>query len=189
MNPAIIHTLNDTSGAAGLEHVILQLQLRLSMLPWLKVIYGRAFTVSKLKETEAEPAVYTGQNEYRSVLPNDFVESQSFFRTEGPERYGDALLSTGGYLANRDLSLIVWVNLHELDHPSRRDDIYLETLKYEVEEQLRACEFVMKIDEYYDDHAADIFRGYDLEPIKPERLKFPYCGFRISLTVYYQKPC
>ncbi len=189
MNPAISNTLNDTSGAVGLEHVILQLQYRLSSLPWLQVVFGRAFTLSKSQQVEAEPNVYAGSGEYISSLPNDFFTSQSFFRSEGPERPGSVLLSTGRYQSTRNMALLVWLNLEELKHDSKRDDIYLETLKFEVMGKLRESEFVSEVYEYEDESPQAIFQGYDVEKIKPERLIYPYCGFRISFTVSFIKPC
>jgi hypothetical protein len=57
----------------------LQVQLA-ARLPWLQVSYGKAYWGSR---REGGKAVYypeyAGSGEYRDVLPNDNVTSQSFF--------------------------------------------------------------------------------------------------------------
>ncbi len=181
----------------GIDAVIQGIQQDMyAGLTWLQKSFGRAW---EFKETDTEgkiikvPKCYMGLGEYLNVLPNDFLKSQSFIAVrneETPEDNEFVKYWMGRH--TRQLSIIFWVNLKEID--SSNDTIFTEVLKSDVEKILSRNMWIKSIDRYFDERVEDVFDGYisntvggrySVDDTKTQYLMYPYSGFRFDVTVGY----
>lgn len=166
----------------GLDHEIQRLQLLLQeQLPWLAVSYGKAYRGSRKvnNKTVYFPEVYAGQKEYRDVLPNDNVVSQSFFFPAGPavNTAREPLPGTLGFTQACDL--ILWANLEKVGASKNyrfEHELLLDVVRVLNEDgQVRILR-VFTANE-------DIFRGFGLDSVSESALRQPNCGFRVQLEL------
>lgn len=178
--------------AEGLNLIIQNIASRLEALTWLVDIYGRAYDF-KSDKNKILPYFYLNNGDYVNVLPNDAVYSQCFFRAKGNEtiRFDTDKGSRRKERTKfeRNLSLIVWVNLEFLDYSGNVDYIYTENLKVEVMNVLKCCTDISKITAYYDEDTKKVFEGYDLDDINRKFMTYPFDAFRIDFTVSYHQEC
>jgi hypothetical protein len=175
----------------GVDRAIQTLQLALAAIPWLQKSFGRAQTMPRqvLNEKRIEPMVYQGTSEYYPVLPNDTLQSYSFWRitgARGAESYA-ANLNTGGKFFFKDpADLIVWVDLKAVD--PTKDYIFREELIRDVLNILNRDTNVQVV-RVWDDKVDDIYKGYTLFPLHRDLLMYPYTAFRIEAFLSYQFEC
>lgn len=172
----------------GLDAEIQRLQLLLrDELAWLQVSYGKAYRASRKDPSNPKkllyyPEVYAGKREYRDVLPNDNVGSQSFFLPTGPvlNPSREPIPTTLGL--TQAVDLILWANLERIDStaPHRFEhELLLDVLRVLNQDgQLRMLRAFTTTEE--------IFRGFSLELVSDTALRQPYCGFRIQLELSVQ---
>jgi hypothetical protein len=184
----------------GIDRAIQSIQQELDAgLPWLDKSFGRAWEFKEIDPaTEKQirvPKCYSGSGEYINVLPNDFLKAQSFISVRNEETWPAYSRATGNS-KQRDLSVIFWFNLKEID--PAKDYIFTEELKTEVEKILKANAYVASINRYYDERVEDVFDGYisqaesgrySVEDTKTQYLMYPYSGFRFDVTVAYMEEC
>jgi hypothetical protein len=182
----------DNANATGLDSAIRNISKQLEQLPWLINIYGRAYSY-KTEKGKVKPYTYKKDNEYDNVLPNDNFNAQCFFKAKGDEitnfDFPKGSRRTGLIQFERDISLIVWVNLQTIDYANKSDYNYTERLKEDVMKRLKSSQEVMKIKTYIDEDSKRVFDGYDLDDVQQHYLMMPYTGFRIDLTVKYSEKC
>lgn len=183
-NPSILFI--DTP--SGLDHAIESLREDLSTIIWMEKSFGRAWEFTEYPEDQKSrriPKIYLEEGEYHNVLPNDFLKSQSFIAARGEERWTE-YTNASRNPKERDLSVIIWVNLNEID--PNEDHVFTDKLKKDVEKILKRNQYVKSINGYWDERASDVFAGYDL-PEKSEYLMHPYAGMRFNITVGYWEEC
>lgn len=182
-------TIPTISAPTGLDAVTERIRIAIAAISWMAKSWGRAW---EFKEKNANdktirvPKVYTGEGEYLNVLPNDFLKSQSFIACKGPEEW-EQFNRHDGSMKSRKLSLIIWVNLKEIN-PSK-DYIFIDELKKDVENVLKVHPDILKITGYYDEKAEDVFDGYTIEDVDTQYLMYPYSGMRFNFTVNYPEAC
>jgi hypothetical protein len=200
INPDIVLFANPV----GIDAVIQSIQQDLyAGLPWLTKSFGRAYEFKEAYQDESSvksqriPKVFvgvtdTGQGEYYNVLPNDNITAQSFIAVKGFENWplSDQFAKYNQNGLNRQLSVIFWVNLEQID-PSKKY-IFTEELKIDVEKILKANPFVSSLLRYVDERAEDVFDTYDLRTVNytvdddaTQYLMYPYAGFRFDVQVDY----
>lgn len=186
--------INTSNTAIGLDVVIESIRSELEAIPWLSVSFGRAYEF-KEKDTTGKtvkiPKCYTSSGEYINVFPNDTlfakdVAASSFIKLKNSETY-QQFNSTDGSKKKATLSVIFWGNLKLID--STKDYIFTELLKYDVEKILKINQYVFELVEWVDERAEDVFEGYDLQIDNPTYLVYPFTGFRVDLTVFYDEAC
>lgn len=184
----------------GLDAVIQSIQLQLSAgLTWLQKSFGRAWEFKEIDPATEKiikvPKCYSGSGEYINVLPNDFLKAQSFISARNEETWPAYTRATGNS-KQRELSIIFWFNLKEID--PTKDYIFTEELKKQVEKILKANAYVASINKYYDERVEDVFDGYisqseagrySVDDAKTQYLMYPYSGFRFDVTVAFDEVC
>lgn len=187
-NPSVVALPNP----AGIDKAIQQLQTSLQRLPWIQKIFGRAWTLPTTtpdNKVIQEPKVYQGGLEYYPVLPNDALNSYSFFRVGAGRSTVDyqANMNTGGMYVFRDpVDLIVWGNLQKID--PTKDYIFKEELIQAIMNRLNRDANVQVV-RVWDDKVEDIYKGYTLQPAHRDLLMFPFMAFRIEMFLSYQFDC
>lgn len=178
--------------AVGLDAVIQKLTDTLTTVPWLEKVFGRAWThaAGLGDKPKSLPFVYVGKSEYFEVVPNDYLASQVFLKTEGPERFEETEIKqrTAKVQSFRKMGLIVWVNLKQLGYDYSSDYPYTENLKNDLYAKLRLLSVVKSLDEYTDE-PVEVFKGYDLSKVDLRYLQHPYAAFKITFTVKIFEPC
>lgn len=168
----------------GLDAEIQRLQLLLlAELAWLQVSYGKAYRASRKQPGSGKlltyPEVYAGGREYRDVLPNDNVGSQTFFLPTGPavNPSREPLPATLGL--TQAVDLIAWANLERIDPDATHrfeHELLLDVLRVLNQDgQVRVLRAFTTNEE--------IFRGFSLELVPETALRQPYAGFRIQLEL------
>lgn len=171
----------------GLDKEIQRLQLLLrDELTWLQVSYGKAYRASRKQAGTNKllnyPEVYAGKREYRDVLPNDNVGSQSFFLPTGPvvNPSREPISTTLGL--TQAVDLIVWANLERIDNAATHrfeHELLLDVLRVLNQDgQVRILRAFTTNDE--------IFRGFSLDLVPETALRQPYAGFRVQLELSVQ---
>lgn len=184
----------------GLDKAIQSIQQELATgLTWLEKSFGRAWEFKEIDPaTEKDirvPKCYYGEGEYINVLPNDNLKAQSFITVRNEETWPSYSRATGNS-KSRDLSIIFWFNLKEIN--PAKDYIFTEELKTEVEKILKLNAYVASINRYYDERVEDVFDGYisqaesgrySVDDTKTQYLMYPYSGFRFDVTIAYTEEC
>ena len=187
-NPTI-----NTGGSTGLNAAIESIRSSLAGLSWMEKSFGRAWTFTEMNAEQKSvkiPKVFVGKTdsgdgEYHNVLPNDFLKGQSFIRMDGPEEWKQFNRFEGS-MKSRKISVIIWVNLKEID--SSKNYIFTDELKDQVEDLLKGNAFTASMDGYYDEKPEEIFEGYTIDE-KSQYLMYPYAGMRFVLTINYPEVC
>ncbi len=182
-------TIPTIPAASGFDAVTESIRIALSALTWLEKSFGRAWEHKEIDiegKVKKVPKVYTAAGEYLNVLPNDFLQAQSFIRADGPEEW-EQFNRFEGSMKSRKLDVIFWVNLKEIN--PAKDYIFIDELKTEVEGILSIHPAVASMNEYYDERIEDVFEGYSIEDVATQYLMWPYAGMRFNLTVNYPEVC
>lgn len=177
--------------AVGIDAALEPIRANLATLPWLQKAFGRAWTKPRVLggKTVLEPLLFQGSGEYYPALPNDYLQSYSFFRVGSPRtmKNFEQNMNVGGqFMLTDPVDLIVWVDLKAIN--SAMDWIFTETLISDVLKKLNTS-IGLKVTRIYDDKVDDIFQGYDLREIHQGLLLYPYKGFRISCDLTYEFQC
>ena len=190
-----------------LEKVLQDIQKALTdKLPWLNYAFGKAH---KLVEHRPDgnkfvyPAIYNGQGEYVSLLPNDNFGNFSWFDIYDPQEVTSLIQSRPQFTFEG--ALVFWYNLDSI-----YDDasvLHTEEVKDEIISLLTTPGFIttnskLEIKRVYE-RFENIYRGYMLEKIynnnayKGEGIQdidkqffmYPYAGLRIEFTLTTREPC
>lgn len=163
-------------------------------LPWLSKSFGRSwesFRKDPKGKTWIYPEVWQGPNlDLISVMPNDNLDSQSFFRVEDPITVTD--YSSNMYnRMNAIVSIIFWMNLKYIDPDLTYR--YVEVLKAQAQRVITETGLsngTFTINRTWEG-AANVFRGYTFDPTSDESfaLMHPYAGFRFECGLNYVENC
>lgn len=174
----------------NLDKAITDIQLGLATIPWLKTSYGRVYkraTGEINEEVKEEPHVYAGNGEYKKVLANDNFQSHSFIYVIPPERIIDWEPNQKTQTKEVDIAIIFWVDLRKID-PSR-NEVFLETLKSDIEGVLNFSGPIQTINRIYDDNVKEVFKEFDVDEMNKELLMYPFKAIRYECQISYETFC
>ena len=176
-----------------LDRVLLNIRRALSSkLKWLDFAFGRAY---RLTENSAElssfiyPAVYKGDGEYLSVLPNDNFGNFSWFDIYDPQKLIKATPALTQY--NISGALIFWYDLRSIY--TDNDFLYTEEVKNEIISVLTSPGLLstaghLAITDIYE-RPENIYKGYNLQKVDKQFFIYPYASLRIEFTITTRELC
>lgn len=171
----------------------------LSRLKWLDYAFGRAYKIVRYAHEEkyVEPAVYEGDGEYASMLPNDNWGNFCWFDIYDPQSI-DTTQRSNPRLTFKG-AVIFWYNQRDIFGNS--DFLYNEDIKKQVVEALSASGLIrqnghIKLFDIYE-RLENIYKGYslekvynsylysgqDIEYIDKQYFMHPYGGLRIEFEL------
>jgi hypothetical protein len=190
-----------------LDKILQDMQKSLmNRLKWLNCAFGRAY---KLVEHRPDgnkfiyPAMYNGNGEYVSLLPNDNFGNFSWFDIYDPQKITEVVQSLPQYTFSG--AIIFWYDLSSI----YEDEIVMHTeeVKDEIMRVLTTPGLItttgkLVINDIYE-RFENIYKGYSIEKIynnytyKGEGIQdidkqffmYPYAGIRIEFTLTTRELC
>lgn len=162
----------------------------LEKLLWLDVAFGRAYKITEQPDGEkiTYPAVYIGDSEYKSVLPDDTIGNFCWFDIYDPQRVVNISPKHNQLEVNG--AIIFWYDLTTI----YADDshLYTEEVKNEILKVLTSNILPntgkIEIDEIYE-RFENIYKGYPTETVGKQYFLYPYAGLRIEFTLILKELC
>lgn len=181
-------------------------QALMDNLTWLDYAFGRAY---KLVEHRLDgnkfvyPAIYNGNGEYTSVLPNDRFGNFSWFDIYDPQKITQVVQSLPQYTFKG--ALVFWYNLERI-YPDKLF-IYTEEVKDEIIRLLTTPGFIKttgkltideiserfehiyegySIEKVYNEHA---YKGEGIQDLDKQFFMYPYAGIRIEFSLTTRELC
>ena len=165
-------------------------QYLLEELPWLDAAFGRAYKITQQTDGDdfTYPAVYIGNNEYASVLPNDNVGNFCWLDIYDPQRVVN--ISPRHNQLSVNGAIIFWYDSSSI----YADDscLYTEEIKNEILKALTSNILPntgkIELDEIYE-RFENIYEGYSTETVGKQYFMHPYAGLRIEFTLTLKELC
>lgn len=190
-----------------LDKILQDMQKSLmNRLKWLNYAFGRAY---KLVEHRPDgnkfiyPAMYNGNSEYVSLLPNDNFGNFSWFDIYDPQRITQVVQSLPQYTFSG--AIIFWYDLSSIYEDETV--LHTEEVKDEIIRVLTTPGLIttigkLVINDIYE-RFENIYKGYSIEKIynnytyKGEGIQdidkqffmYPYAGIRIEFTLTTRELC
>ena len=190
-----------------LDKILQDMQKSLmNRLKWLNCAFGRAY---KLVEHRPDgnkfiyPAMYNGNGEYVSLLPNDNFGNFSWFDIYDPQKITEVVQSLPQYTFSG--AIIFWYDLSSIYEDETV--MHTEEVKDEIMRALTTPGLItttgkLVINDIYE-RFENIYKGYSIEKIynnytyKGEGIQdidkqffmYPYAGIRIEFTLTTRELC
>ena len=190
-----------------LDKILQDIQKSLmNRLKWLNCAFGRAY---KLVEHRPDgnkfiyPAMYNGNGEYVSLLPNDNFGNFSWFDIYDPQKITEVVQSLPQYTFSG--AIIFWYDLSSIYEDETV--MHTEEVKDEIMQALTTPGLItttgkLVINDIYE-RFENIYKGYSIEKIynnytyKGEGIQdidkqffmYPYAGIRIEFTLTTRELC
>lgn len=184
-----------------LDRVLQELrQTLLNKLSWLDLAFGRAYKVVHSLDDGGkfiEPAVYNGNGEYLSMLPNDNFGNFCWFDIYDPQQL--QVIVTGQPRVTFTGAIVFWYDLRDI--AGDQDFLYTEEVKNQIITTLSSAGILqtngsLRIYTVYEDFE-NIYRGYTLSKVYNEYLykgediqaydkqyfMYPYAGLRVEFEL------
>jgi hypothetical protein len=174
----------------NLDKQIGDIQTRLATIPWLETAYGRVWNITTkelIGKEKAEPHVYVANGQYKKIMANDNLKSESFVFVRQPERIIDYELNSKTQNKEVDISIIFWMDLRKIN--PTLDQVYTEILKSDIEAVLYAAPPITNINRVWDDEGKDIFKGFNIDNLNKELLMYPFKALRYDCQISYETLC
>lgn len=190
-----------------LDRVLQDLQKALTeKLPWLDRAFGRAYRLVEHRPDGNKfvyPAVYNGNGEYVSVLPNDNFGNFSWFDIYDPQKVEQVVQGLPRYTF--DGALVFWYRLDSIYDDATA--LYTEEIKDEVLQLLTApglmpsrgrltvTEVYERFENLYKDYSLEkiynnySYSGEDVQGMDKQFFMYPYAGLRIEFTITTEELC
>jgi hypothetical protein len=156
----------------------------------LEKIFGRAREMPQKapdgKTIIRVPMVYQSGGEYYEPLPNDALQSYSFFMSGQPRTFDESAPFEQMKSMSSPMALIVWGNFNKID--PALEHLFTEQLIHETTKVLNKNSLVELV-RVFDENSRDIFRGLTLDETHRGLLMHPYFAFRIEFILRYKMPC
>lgn len=175
-------------------------------LPWLNYAFGKAHRLVEHRTDGNKfiyPAVYNGNAEYISLLPNDNFGNFSWFDIYDPQEVTPVTQALPQYTFSG--AIVFWFDLTTIyDDPVF---LYTEEVKDEIMQVLTTPGFIsttgrLEVTKIYE-RFENIYKGYSIEKIynnyayKGEGIQdidkqffmFPYAGIRIEFNITTRELC
>lgn len=185
-----------------LDKILQDMQKSLmNRLKWLNCAFGRAY---KLVEHRPDgnkfiyPAMYNGNGEYVSLLPNDNFGNFSWFDIYDPQKITEVVQSLPQYTFSG--AIIFWYDLssiYEDETVMHTEEVKDEIMRVLTTPGLITTTGKLVINDIYE-RFENIYKGYSIEKIynnytyKGEGIQFfmyPYAGIRIEFTLTTRELC
>lgn len=190
-----------------LDKVLQDLQKSLmEKLPWLNHAFGRAYRLVEHRpdgNKSVYPAVYNGNAEYVSMLPNDNLGNFSWFDIYDPQEITQITQSAPQYTFKG--ALVFWYNLKSIYADSTV--LHTEEIKDEVLRLLTTPGIItytgrIEISRVYE-RFENLYQGFSIEKIynqytyqgegiqdiDKQFFMYPYAGLRIEFTITTRELC
>lgn len=190
-----------------LDKILQDLQKSLmEKLPWLDYAFGRAYRLVEHRpdgNKSVYPAVYNGNAEYVSMLPNDNLGNFSWFDIYDPQEVTQVTQSAPQYTFKG--ALIFWYSLASIYEDSTV--LHTEEIKDEVLRLLTTPGIItntgrIEIGRVYE-RFENLYQGYSLEKIynqytyqgegiqdiDKQFFMYPYAGLRVEFTITTRELC
>jgi len=190
-----------------LDKILQDMQKSLmNRLKWLNCAFGRAY---KLVEHRPDgnkfiyPAMYNGNGEYVSLLPNDNFGNFSWFDIYDPQKITEVVQSLPQYTFNG--AIIFWYDLSSIYedetvmHTEEVKDEIIRVLttpglitttgKLVINDMYERFENIYKgysIEKIYNNYT---YKGEDIQDIDKQFFMYPYAGIRIEFTLTTRELC
>lgn len=190
-----------------LDKILQDMQKSLmNRLKWLNCAFGRAY---KLVEHRPDgnkfiyPAMYNGNGEYVSLLPNDNFGNFSWFDIYDPQKITEVVQSLPQYTFSG--AIIFWYDLssiYEDETVMHTEEVKDEIMRVLTTPGLITTTGKLVINDMYE-RFENIYKGYSIEKIynnytyKGEGIQdidkqffmYPYAGIRIEFTLTTRELC
>lgn len=190
-----------------LDKILQDMQKSLmNRLKWLNCAFGRAY---KLVEHRPDgnkfiyPAMYNGNGEYVSLLPNDNFGNFSWFDIYDPQKITEVVQSFPQYTFSG--AIIFWYDLssiYEDETVMHTEEVKDEIMRVLTTPGLITTTGKLVINDIYE-RFENIYKGYSIEKIynnytyKGEGIQdidkqffmYPYAGIRIEFTLTTRELC
>lgn len=190
-----------------LDKILQDMQKSLmNRLKWLNCAFGRAY---KLVEHRPDgnkfiyPAMYNGNGEYVSLLPNDNFGNFSWFDIYDPQKITEVVQSLPQYTFSG--AIIFWYDLssiYEDETVMHTEEVKDEIMRVLTTPGLITTTGKLVINDIYE-RFENIYKGYSIEKIynnytyKGEGVQdidkqffmYPYAGIRIEFTLTTRELC
>lgn len=190
-----------------LDKILQDMQKSLmNRLKWLNCAFGRAY---KLVEHRPDgnkfiyPAMYNGNGEYVSLLPNDNFGNFSWFDIYDPQKITEIVQSLPQYTFSG--AIIFWYDLssiYEDETVMHTEEVKDEIMRVLTTPGLITTTGKLVINDIYE-RFENIYKGYSIEKIynnytyKGEGIQdidkqffmYPYAGIRIEFTLTTRELC
>lgn len=190
-----------------LDKILQDMQKSLmNKLKWLNCAFGRAY---KLVEHRPDgnkfiyPAMYNGNGEYVSLLPNDNFGNFSWFDIYDPQKITEVVQSLPQYTFRG--AIIFWYDLssiYEDETVMHTEEVKDEIMRVLTTPGLITTTGKLVINDIYE-RFENIYKGYSIEKIynnytyKGEGIQdidkqffmYPYAGIRIEFTLTTRELC
>ena len=190
-----------------LDKILQDMQKSLmNRLKWLNCAFGRAYKLVEHKPDGNKfiyPAMYNGNGEYVSLLPNDNFGNFSWFDIYDPQKITEVVQSLPQYTFSG--AIIFWYDLSSIYEDETV--IHTEEVKDEIMRVLTTPGLItttgkLVINDIYE-RFENIYKGYSIEKIynnytyKGEGIQdidkqffmYPYAGIRIEFTLTTRELC
>lgn len=190
-----------------LDKILQDMQKSLmNRLKWLNCAFGRAYKLVEHKPDGNKfiyPAMYNGNGEYVSLLPNDNFGNFSWFDIYDPQKITEVVQSLPQYTFSG--AIIFWYDLSSIYEDETV--MHTEEVKDEIMQVLTTPGLItttgkLVINDIYE-RFENIYKGYSIEKIynnytyKGEGIQdidkqffmYPYAGIRIEFTLTTRELC
>lgn len=170
-------------------------------LKWLNYAFGRAYKLIEHRPDDNKfvyPAIYNGNGEYISLLPNDNLGNFSWFDIYDPQKITEVVQSLPQYTFNG--AIIFWYNLNSIYEDETV--MYTEEVKDEIMHVLTTPglitttgKFVIKdiyerFENIYKGYSIEkIYKGEGMQDIDKQFFMHPYSGIRIDFSLTTRELC
>ena len=187
-----------------LDKILQDIQTTLmDKLSWLNYAFGRAYKIIEHRPDGGKfvyPAVYNGNGEYVSLLPNDNLGNFSWFDIYDPQ-----VIEQNIRQFTYKGAIVFWYNLSSIY--SDANVLYTEEVKNEIINVLTAKGFIttvgrLSISRVYENFE-NIYKGYalekiynnyqysgeDIQELDKQFFMYPYAGLRIEFDLVTRELC
>ena len=190
-----------------LDKILQDMQKSLmNRLKWLNCAFGRAYRLVEHRPDGNKfiyPAMYNGNGEYVSLLPNDNFGNFSWFDIYDPQKITEVVQSLPQYTFSG--AIIFWYDLssiYEDETVMHTEEVKDEIMRVLTTPGLITTTGKLVINDIYE-RFENIYKGYSIEKIynnytyKGEGIQdidkqffmYPYAGIRIEFTLTTRELC
>lgn len=161
-------------------------------LPWLRHSYGRAERLVKVIDGRRvyQPAVYQGNDQYGTLLPDDRWGNFSFFVLSEPQEMLNRMQTEIRIKA--PFSLIVWCDMRRVEKvmnlPDQRNTEYIKEQILGVLDTAFPKKGSFTVQRIYE-RAENVFDGFTLDEVDNQFLMSPFAGFRFYGEMIVTNDC